>query len=75
MLSTQALTTLPRLTAGVFLRVLHIEHMANYSVRILGMNGYSAHDEVVEGVINQQQAKKVAEARCPGAKLGPAKKI
>ena len=49
--------------------------MSNYTVRILGMNGYSAHDEIVEGVTTQQQAKKVAEARCPGAKLGPAKKI
>ena len=49
--------------------------MATYSVRILGMNGYTSHEEIVEGVLTQQQAKKVAEARCPGAKLGPAKKI
>jgi hypothetical protein len=41
--------------------------MATFKAQIANRNGYSSADVTVEGVINQDAAKRVLEARYPGA--------
>lgn len=41
--------------------------MANYKAKIANSNGYTSQEVTVEGVVTQSDAKRVLEARYPGA--------
>ena len=43
--------------------------MATYKGQIHGGNGYTSHEIEVSGVVTQAAAKKLMEARNPGAKI------
>ena len=43
--------------------------MANFKAKIAATNGYNSQDVTVEGVINQAAARRVLEARYPGAQV------
>tara|TARA_R110001592_G_C12770983_1_gene713917 strand:- start:444 stop:599 length:156 start_codon:yes stop_codon:yes gene_type:complete len=43
--------------------------MANFKAKIAATNGYTSQDVTVEGVITQSDAKRVLEARYPGAQV------
>ena len=43
--------------------------MATFKANIAATNGYKSHDVTVEGVVTQDAARRVLEARYPGAQV------